>query len=327
MLKNHYLQKISYLGLGLLIACQEDIPTNTSKPTIPQGDFRIGDFASLRIEDMRPNYDFYLLDIQAPTPDMQIATPDMQIATPDMQIATPDMQIATPDMQIATPDMQVAIPDMQVANPDMQAPTPDMLLIDMDIHNDHDHGPMDASVGENIDLTNFNVTCVDAMAYRNALPMCAAGSSRTTAIVGFNHIADQTPITYNQNPPSSGDHRSIWAKYGEYTRLPPQRWLHNLEHGAIVFLYHPCAPTEQIDQLRQIARAQANDTNPDAPFRWILTPYPDLASSIAVVAWGVDYQANCINQTEIQDFINTNYRRGREDISSDGLYQTEWIGR
>jgi hypothetical protein len=306
MLKNYYLQKISYLGLGLLIACQEDIPSNTSKPTMPQGDFRVGDFANLRIEDMRPNYDFYLLDIQVASPDMQVTTADMQVTTADMQVLTPDMQVLTPDMQALTPDMQV---------------------IDMDIHDDHDHGPMDASVGENIDLTNFNVTCADAMAYRNALPMCAAGSSRTTAIVGFNHIADQTPITYNQNPPSSGDHRSMWAKYGEYTRLPPQRWLHNLEHGAIAFLYHPCAPTEQIDQLRQMARAQANEVDTNAPFRWILTPYPDLATSIAVVAWGVDYQANCFNQTEVQDFINTNYRHGREDISTDGLYQTEWIGR
>jgi hypothetical protein len=305
MLKNHHLKKrsslntsslsisslsislsISSLSLGLLIACQEDIPSNTSQPTVVQGDFRVGDFASLRIEDMRPNYDFYLLDIQATT--------------------TPDMQIISPDMQTATPDMQV---------------------VDMDIHDQHDHGPMDASLGENIDLNNFNVTCADPTTYRNALAMCSAGTSRTTAIVGFNHIADQTPISYAQNPPSSGDHRNMWAKYGEYTRLPPQRWLHNLEHGAIVFLYHPCAPTEQIDQLRQIARAQANDSDTNAPFRWILTPYPELASSIAVVAWGVDYQDNCVNPQEIQDFITANYRRGREDVSSDGTYQTEWIGR
>ena len=27
------------------------------------------------------------------------------------------------------------------------------------------------------------------------------------------------------------------AKYGEYDFLPPQRWMHNNEHGAAVFLY------------------------------------------------------------------------------------------
>ena len=35
-------------------------------------------------------------------------------------------------------------------------------------------------------------------------------------------------------------------KYGEYAYLPPQRWLHSLEHGAIVLLYHPCANSDQV---------------------------------------------------------------------------------
>ena len=34
--------------------------------------------------------------------------------------------------------------------------------------------------------------------------------------------------------------------------LPPQRWLHSLEHGAVVLLYHPCAHEKGVDELRQL---------------------------------------------------------------------------
>ena len=42
---------------------------------------------------------------------------------------------------------------------------------------------------------------------------------------------------------------------GKYEYLPPQRWLHNLEHGGIAFLYHPCAEQSVIDSLHEILHA------------------------------------------------------------------------
>lgn len=44
----------------------------------------------------------------------------------------------------------------------------------------------------------------------------------------------------------SGPHRPLWAAFGEYEFLPLQRWIHNLEHGGIVALYHPCANSDQV---------------------------------------------------------------------------------
>lgn len=44
----------------------------------------------------------------------------------------------------------------------------------------------------------------------------------------------------------SGTHRKLWPVYGEYVFVPPQRWIHSLEHGAIVLLYHPCANLNQV---------------------------------------------------------------------------------
>ena len=61
------------------------------------------------------------------------------------------------------------------------------------------------------------------------------------------HRCMKTYIRYTERIPMIGPHRPLWAKYGEYLYLPPQRWLHNIEHGAIVLLYHPCSDAEQVN--------------------------------------------------------------------------------
>ena len=55
--------------------------------------------------------------------------------------------------------------------------------------------------------------------------------------------------------PDNGAHRPMWAAYGEYEYVPPSRYLHNLEHGAILFLYHPCADKEQVEVFKELARS------------------------------------------------------------------------
>lgn len=72
-------------------------------------------------------------------------------------------------------------------------------------------------------------------------------------------------IVYNDPIPTSGAHRPIWPVYGEYYYIPPQRWLHSLEHGAAVFLYHPCADLHQLDTFKTLAKTCLR--------RHIITPY------------------------------------------------------
>jgi len=47
-----------------------------------------------------------------------------------------------------------------------------------------------------------------------------------------------SPITYNDKPPSSGAHRLMWPRYGEYDYCPPQRWIHSLEVNEIIYADH-----------------------------------------------------------------------------------------
>lgn len=60
------------------------------------------------------------------------------------------------------------------------------------------------------------------------------------------HRCMAVKIKYIERIPTIGPHRPLWARYGEYLYVPPQRWLHNVEHGAIIVLYHPCADHDEV---------------------------------------------------------------------------------
>ena len=37
--------------------------------------------------------------------------------------------------------------------------------------------------------------------------------------------------------------------------MPRERWLHNIEHGAVVMLYDPCVLDSEVNKLRKIVRS------------------------------------------------------------------------
>ena len=37
--------------------------------------------------------------------------------------------------------------------------------------------------------------------------------------------------------------------------MPKERWLHNIEHGAIIMLYDPCVLQSEVEKLRNIVRS------------------------------------------------------------------------
>lgn len=128
------------------------------------------------------------------------------------------------------------------------------------------------------------------------------------------HICMENRIVYNQSIPSSGPHRPLWPKYGEYAYVPPQRWLHNIEHGAAVFLYHPCLEIGQIEALRAVAIRTI-------PKKHIITPYnlpKDLP--LAVVTWRCVLQMNAVDVHKISNFVDNTALNGPEGTDVDGQY-------
>lgn len=155
-------------------------------------------------------------------------------------------------------------------------------------------------------------------------PACAPATLITGPNQGEDHILLPTAITYTENPPMSGNHRGDWAKFGEYEFLPPQRWLHNLEHGAIAFLYNPCAPGPMVEQLREFARHW--DPGDGSRFRWVLTPYQNLPTPIAIVAWRWRAEMSCFDATTAHLFVKAHYLQAPENVGAQGSYELLWLG-
>ncbi|MFT6396979.1 MAG: hypothetical protein ACJAYU_001723 [Bradymonadia bacterium] len=138
------------------------------------------------------------------------------------------------------------------------------------------------------------------------------------------HIDEPTPIEYEPLP-TCDNHRPQWGKWGEYEFMPPQRWLHNLEHGGAAFLYDPCVEHTLIEELRAYATAVEPDDGGD--FRWILTPAPGLASPVAVVTWGHALEMTCFAADTVTAFLADTYRTAPEDVRSDGAFVRLWLNR
>lgn len=178
------------------------------------------------------------------------------------------------------------------------------------------------------------------------LPRCSDRRVMSIAepLLPQKHACVQHPIGDYDNygtgsgvtAPTLGRHRERWAKYGEYEFLPPQRWLHNAEHGAAIFLYNPCLTDEALCELRKYIWSRPDDElyGEDATmsgrdeagnFRWILTPYPNLRTKIAVVTWGNTFYSNCLNEPGMTRFLAANYRNAWEDWPPSGPYDYLWV--
>jgi hypothetical protein len=156
----------------------------------------------------------------------------------------------------------------------------------------------------------------------------------------FNHPIEEYVQYGNEEgletPPLLGRHRERWAKWGEYEYIPPQRWLHNAEHGGAVFLYHPCISPEDLCKLRQYIWSRPDeelygeDANMEdrvnaGKFRWILTPYPKLRTTMAIVAWGHVFMSECLNEPSMDKYLDMYYRQAWEDWAPAGPYDYLYV--
>lgn len=125
-----------------------------------------------------------------------------------------------------------------------------------------------------------------------------------------NHVAG--PIDYSDPPPTNGDHDACWAAWGEHTdEVPDENWVHNLEHGGVVFLYQ--CPGGCEDEVAEVAAYGA--TLP--PGRWVLTPYSHMESRWAAVAWNHRLLLGCFDLDALSAFYTANVGHGPEDTMSD----------
>jgi len=121
------------------------------------------------------------------------------------------------------------------------------------------------------------------------------------------------------DPPSFGPHRPIWGIYGEYRYLPKERWLHNLEHGAVALLYHPCTEPSLVNQLRDVVTGCLN--------KYVISPYKQLEADqpLVLLAWGCRLHMSSVDTYQVKRFIQKHFLHAFEDKPDEGKFNKELI--
>jgi hypothetical protein len=139
------------------------------------------------------------------------------------------------------------------------------------------------------------------------------------------HVAIPSDIQWDSNPPSSGAHYPIWAAFQAYTTPVPRGfYVHDLEHGAVVFLYN-CGDAGCADVA--LALQAISDSLPDDPLcagqgarvRTVITPDPLLDVPVAAAAWGWTYKAECVDAPTLKQFAADHYGHGPETLCAPGM--------
>jgi hypothetical protein len=147
---------------------------------------------------------------------------------------------------------------------------------------------------------------------------------------GHNHVSIGTPVQYDTNPPCAGDHWPVWAVWGTHsTAVPPEYFVHNMEHGGVVLLYNcPNGCPDLLLALECFVQAQPVDPlcssqGTGVDNRFLISPDPDLDGTWAAAAWGyyITSSAPCVQIASLTDFVTAHYGNGREALCAQGQFQ------
>ena len=129
------------------------------------------------------------------------------------------------------------------------------------------------------------------------------GSVTLTHLTGLTnpHVATCTDAACGNgsNPPVGGPHCPTPLACGTFdTAQLPCQWIHNLEHGHLVLLYH-CdqACPDVVTELQVIADQVTQGSN--GVRRVLITPDPDLPTKVGSVVWGWSWTGDTVDAAAI----------------------------
>lgn len=215
-------------------------------------------------------------------------------------------------------------------------PSPKILPKNENLHNDYSQNSLNqihmGRVSVHCDDAKTNLTVdwdgspVDYTCYDRRIipkpgisPLLYCENIPTAYVAAHKCMYDK--IEYDDDIPVYGTHRPLWPVYGEYKYLPKQRWLHNMEHGAVVMLYHPCANPLEVKRLKSLVKG--------CLWRHVITPYNllDEDRPLALLTWGCRLTMSYVNPTVIKHFIRERALRGPERLSTDGDFQDQLLSK
>jgi hypothetical protein len=170
--------------------------------------------------------------------------------------------------------------------------------------------------------------CSDSAGANGATGQDVAGGAcnaviRSATGLSQMHVAECSPIDYPDEPPIGGEHYGVWAAFQSYSfPVPRGYWVHDLEHGAVVFSYNcPDGCDDEVAQVQSLIDAFPVDPVCDGKGverRVVLTPDPLLDVRWGISAWGHTLRADCVDEERFTQFYVNHFGRGPESICNPG---------
>lgn len=151
------------------------------------------------------------------------------------------------------------------------------------------------------------------------------GAVTDVPTVDSPHVPEGSTPAWTSNPPTSGPHYPVWAAFDQhYDGLARGYWLHDLEHGAVVYAYRCDAGCPDIAaQLDAVVKALPADHTCSAPVhqRSLVVADPSLPddNTVAAVAWGSFYIGQCADPATLTRFYDDHVARAPENTCADGV--------
>ncbi len=136
------------------------------------------------------------------------------------------------------------------------------------------------------------------------------------------HVAVCSAIEYQDNPPAGGPHYPVWAAFRSYSFVVPRGfWVHDLEHGAVVYSYNCESCADEVAEVQSMIDALPVDPacSGVTSRRVVLTPDPLLDVRWGVSAWGYTLRADCVDVPRFRDFYWNHFGLGPEDLCNPGV--------
>jgi len=131
---------------------------------------------------------------------------------------------------------------------------------------------------------------------------------------GNQHVPPATNGIHGLYPPTSGPHWPTPAAWRGYDQpVPPEAWVHNLEHGGIVILYRCDTPCPEL--LEKLAGLF--DTFPKSKYghvKLLVAPDPKLKTRLAILAWTWLDELEIFDYDRLLRFYVAHVDRGPEDV-------------
>lgn len=129
------------------------------------------------------------------------------------------------------------------------------------------------------------------------------------------HVQPNQQGKYGHYPPSSGMHFGQYLNWGMYSdEVPPEFWVHSLEHGGVVILYN-CAKADDCAKTKQTLKNFYNAAPPESVFNKVkimITPNSKITYQVTALAWGYELNLGDVNQEALLNFYQKYVNKGPE---------------